>query len=182
MEYTLWQRGLRKFDRIMSKIETFLAVACITLCGFLILFGILNRVLIKMPLRWTEEACRMLLILTIFTAQPIVTREWAHLKLAFLSEALKGRKAARVLETIADISLVVIFAVIFWLFGTYTISAMEYHQVSPAMGYPMWVMYGICTLAFLDTVIRAVMVTIDDNFSKKKLFPRRGEDDDYAVT
>lgn len=176
MEYTSVERGLRKFDRIMSKIETFVAVMCITVCGLLILFGILNRVIFKMPLRWTEEACRMLLILTIFTAQPIVTRERAHLKLPFLAEILKGKRGAKVLESIADVSLVIIFAVIFWLFFTYTISSMEYNQVSPAMGYPMWIMYGISSLAFLDTVIRAVMVTWDDNFSKKKLFPRSGED------
>jgi len=176
MQYTAFERGLMKFDRVLSKLETLLAVGCITLCGAIFLFSILNRLFFKIPLRWTEEACRMLLILTIFTAQPIVTRERSHLKLAFLAEAFRGKKAEKILEFISDFSLVVIFAVIFWLFLQYTLNSMKFTQLSPAMGYPMWWIYGICTLAFLDTTLRAVMVCWDDHFSKRRLFPRSGEE------
>lgn len=179
MEYTPLERAIRKFDKIMSKIETFLAVSCITLCGAILLFSILNRLFFKIPLRWTEEACRMLLILTIFTAQPIVTRERSHLKLAFLSEVFKGKKIEKVLDTISDISVVAIFLTIFVLFFRYTLTSMKFTQLSPAMGYPMWALYGICTLTFLDTLIRAVMVCWDDHFAKKKLLPRGG--DDFSV-
>ena len=121
----------------------------------------------------------MLLILTIFSAQPIVTRERSHLKLAFLSEMFKGKKIEKVLDFISDLSVVVIFVTIFVLFFRYTLTSMKFTQLSPAMGYPMWVMYGICTLTFLDSTIRAIMVCWDDHFAKRKLFPRGG--DDFSV-
>lgn len=176
MEYTPIERALRGYDRIMSKVETFLAVGCISLCGCIFLFTILNRLIFKMPLRWVEEACRMLLVLTVFSAQPIVIRERSQLKLAFLAEVLKGKPAEKVLGTICDLSLVAVFAVVFYLFLQYTLKTIAFPQYSPAMGYPMWVMYGLCTLTFLDSTIRALMVCWDDNFSKKKLFPKGGED------
>ncbi len=179
MNYTPLERAFRKFDKGMSKFETFLSVSCITVCGIILLFSILNRLFFSIPLRWTEEACRMLLILTIFTAQPIVTRERSHLKLAFLSEMCKGKTAEKVLNFISDFSVFVIFLTIFVLFLQHTLKSMRYTQLSPAMGYPMWVLYGICTLTFLDSAIRAIMVCWDDYFSKKKLFPKGG--DDFSV-
>ncbi|MPN35034.1 hypothetical protein SDC9_182528 [bioreactor metagenome] len=179
MNYNAFERTLRRFDKAMSKIETFLAVGCISLCGLILLFSILNRLFFKIPLRWTEEACRMLLILTIFTTQPIVTRERSHLKLAFLSEMFKGKKAEKVLDFISDISVLAIFLTIFLLFLRYTLSSMKFTQLSPAMGYPMWILYGICTLTFLDSTVRAIMVCWDDYFAKRKLFPRGG--DDFSV-
>ena len=176
MEYTFVERVLRGYDRVMSKVETALSVGSISLCGCIFLFTILNRLFFKMPLRWVEEACRMLLVLTVFSAQPVIIRERSQLKLAFLAEVLKGKKAEKVLGTICDLSLMAVFAVIFVLFLQYTIKTIEFPQYSPAMGYPMWVMYGICTLTFLDSAIRALMVCWDDNFSKKKLFPKGGEE------
>lgn len=179
MNYNAFERAFRKFDKGMSKIETFLSVGCISACGIILLFSILNRLLFKIPLRWTEEACRMLLILTIFTAQPIVVRARSHLKLAFLSEMFKGKKAEKVLDFISDFSIIVIFLTIFVLFLRYTLTSMQYTQLSPAMGYPMWVLYGICTLTFLDATIRAIMVCWDDYFAKRKLFPKGV--DDFSV-
>lgn len=179
MNYNAFERAFRKFDKGMSKFETFLSVGCISACGIILLFSILNRLFFNIPLRWTEEACRMLLILTIFTAQPIVTRERSHLKLAFLSEMFKGKKAEKVLDFISDFSVLAIFLTIFLLFLQYTLMSMRYTQLSPAMGYPMWVLYGICTLTFLDSTIRAIMVCWDDYFAKRKLFPKGG--DDFSV-
>lgn len=179
MNYNKFERILKGFDKGMSKFETVFAVGCITLCGFILIFGILNRLFFKIPVRWTEEASRMLLILTIFGAQPIVCRERAHLKLAFLSETAKNRIVKKLLSIISDFSLVVIFFIIFVLFLQYTLNAMEYTQLSPAMGYPMWVMYGLCTLTLLDATVRSIMVFWDDNFAKKKLFQSSG--DDFSV-
>lgn len=179
-KFNLFERFLRRFDVIMSKIETFLSVGSISLCGAILLFSILNRALFKIPLRWTEEACRMLMIISIFSAQPIVTREKAHLKLAFLSEMLKGKKGEKIIEAIADASIFVIFTFIFVLFFKYTISATKYNQVSPAMGYPMWILYAYFTLTFFDTAIRAAMVFWDDYISKKNLFTHG--DDEFTTT
>ncbi len=179
-EFNLFERFLRSFDAVLSKIETFLSVGSISLCGVILLFSILNRVLFKIPLRWTEEACRMLMIISIFSSQPIVTRERAHLKLAFLSEMLKGKKGEKIIDAIADASIIVIFTVVSILFFRYTISSSKYNQVSPAMGYPMWVLYGYLTLTLLDTTVRAIMVFWDDYFSKKKLFTH--SDDEFTTT
>lgn len=179
MKYNLFERIAQKIDKILCKIETVVSVGCITLCGAILLFGIINRLIFKIPLRWTEEACRMLLILTVFSAQPIITRESAHLKLAFLSEMLSGKKSAKVLDFISDASVFAIFAVVFYLFLNYTISLSHYNQTSPAMGYPMWVLYAILSLMLFDTLLRALMVLWDNYFSKKKLFTHG--DDDFSV-
>ena len=96
--YNAIERVVRYMDRVLSKIETFFSVGTTVACGLLLLFGILNRVVFKIPLRWTEEASRLLLILMVFTSLPIVTRERAHLKLAFLSETVKNKKVVTVLN------------------------------------------------------------------------------------
>lgn len=179
MNYNKCERILRGFDKGMAKFETAFSVGCITLCGFILIFGILNRLIFKIPLRWTEEASRMLLILTIFGAQPIVCRERAHLKLAFLSETVKSPVLKKILNVLSDGSIVAIFLVLFVLFLQYTLNAMKYTQLSPAMGYPMWVMYGLCTLTLLDATVRSIMVFWDDNFAKKKLFQSSG--DEFSV-
>ena len=51
--------------------------------------------------------------------------------------------------------------------------------LSPAMGYPMWVLYAILSLMLLDTLFRALLVIWDKYFSKKNLFAHG--DDDFSV-
>ncbi len=178
--YNAIERAVRCVDRVLSKIETFLSVGTTIVCGLLLLFGILNRVVFEIPLRWTEEASRLLLILMVFTSLPIVTRERAHLKLAFLSETLKNKKAVNVLNFIADASLIIIFSFIFVLFFKYAKDAQKFGIVSASMGFKMWILYGFCSLTFLDTALRAAMVVWDDFFSKKRLIPRGN--DDFSTT
>lgn len=178
--YNAIERVMRFIDRVLSKTETFLSVGTTITCGLLLLFGILNRVVFKIPLRWTEEASRLLLILMVFTSLPIVTRERAHLKLAFLSETVKNKKVVTVLNFLADVSLIIIFAFISVLFFRYAVDAQKFGIVSPSMGFEMWILYGFCSLTFLDTTIRAFMVVWDDFFSKKTLLPRGN--DDFSTT
>lgn len=179
MKNNLFERIIQKIDKILCKVETGVSVGCVSLCGAILLFSILNRLIFKIPLRWTEEACRMLLILTVFTAQPIITREAAHLKLAILSEMLQGKKSAKVIEFISDLSVVVIYVLICYLFTAYTIDQTRFNQRSPAMGYPMWVMYGIISLTLLDTVFRSILVIWDKYIAKNQLLSHGN--DDFSV-
>lgn len=179
-KYNLIERFFRKLDKILCKIEDACAVGTLSVCGVLLLFGILNRVIFKMPLRWTEEACRILLVLMVFSTQPIVTRSRAHLKLAFLSEIIKNEKVVKAIEFIGDLALVAAMTAILILFGKYTINTSHTTLKSASMGYPMWALYGLCTLTFLDATLRSIMVLWDDYFSKKSLFPKG--DDDFSTT
>lgn len=175
-EYNIIERIFRWIDRVLLKYEKFITVFSISFCGLLLLFGVLNREIFKFPLRWTEEATRTLLVIMIFTAQPVICRERAHLKMAVLSEMLEGRKSGWFVDMLGDLALAATYVLLFILWLKYTLKTAAFPQTSPALGYPMWILYALCTLSFALAMLRTLMVTWDDYFSKKSLFPKTGED------
>lgn len=71
------------------------------------------RYFLNMPLGWTEELARYLLIITAFLGLPVVTRRGEHIAIEMLSNRLPDT-ARRWLLIASEISLIVIVAILAW--------------------------------------------------------------------
>lgn len=71
------------------------------------------RYFLNMPLGWTEELARYLLIATTFLGLPVVTRRGEHIAIEILSDALPAAPR-RLLLTLGEVILIVIVAVLLW--------------------------------------------------------------------
>lgn len=175
--YTPFERFARKLDRVLSKIEDIVSIVCFTVIAGLVIFGILTRVALHIPCNWSEETCRILMIIVVYTGLSIVTRERANLRLSMLADALaKTKYGTKIANFGADLLLLITLALLTVLFVSLTQQTKAFGQVSPALGYPMWWVYAYVTFCFGLTSLRQLMVMWDDYFSKKSLFPKSGED------
>lgn len=91
-------------------------------CGLLLAFWALGgvvfaqfffRYFLNMPLGWTEELARYLLIATAFLGLPVVTRAGEHIAIEILADALPG-PAKRLLLILGELVLITIVAILAW--------------------------------------------------------------------
>ena len=78
------------FFRILEAIVTFLLIS-VTVC---VLVQVFARFVIKVPIPWTEELARYLLIMTCFLGGAIVSERGEHLGAYFLRDRIKGKARA----------------------------------------------------------------------------------------
>lgn len=128
-------------DKI-SKWLCWLAIGICVLCGGLLfsvtILGVLFRYVFMAPLRWSEEAARMLLIWIIFFGGSIAVREGRHLSLDFFENILP-QMFKRIIELISIILGLVFLAIVLYTSYLMMIKIGKVSRLSVirvSMGYP----------------------------------------------
>ena len=142
----------RRIDEWLS----ILLLAAMTIVAFA---QVLCRFVLNLPLDWSEELARYLLIMLVYLSGVITVREESMLRVEIIDLILKGR-ARKVLSIVVQI-----VSCIFMLFvayqNTFTVrNAMSVKQTSPAIGIPMALLYGCECLLFLLMAIMFAFVSV----------------------
>ena len=147
---------MKTLNWLNKHFEEFLLTVCLLL---ILAVSFLQVVVRKIPginaLTWAEEFCRFMWIFSVFLSLPYCIKQGSLLRVEFLRSAAgpKGQKAfdlaadALVFLSMAGLAIASVGVVV----NRY-ISA----ELSPAMLFPMWVLYGLMLLCYIMGALRAL--------------------------
>ncbi len=110
-------------------------------------------------LTWAEELCRFAWIATVFLSLPYTIRNSNELRVTALIDALPDK-----LHNALNIAVDLVTAAMMGLLAYSSVSVLqrtvESGETSPAMMWPMWIMYLIVTIGFVLAVVRSVQMAV----------------------
>jgi TRAP-type C4-dicarboxylate transport system permease small subunit len=136
--------------------ETWVAITLLCLLGITVFYQFFTRYVLNDSAAWTEEIARYLLIGTVFVGACIGIVKNNHIHVDLLYRFLPP-KAGRSLATAVDVVRIV------FLGAAVVMTAQMMLRIGgnvrmTVINLPMNVVYGVCLLAFLVMLIRAVQL------------------------
>ncbi len=110
-------------------------------------------------LTWAEELCRFAWIATVFLSLPFTIRTSNMLRVSVLLDALPD-KAHNFLNILVDALTCAMMAVLAVNAVAVMTSIYESGETSPAMLFPMWIMYLIVVVGFILGFLRSIQMAI----------------------
>lgn len=110
-------------------------------------------------LTWPEELCRFTWIATVFLSLPYTIRTSNMLRVSVMIDALPY-KAHNALDVFVDIVTASMMGILAWESIAVLQRIYASGETSPAMGWPMWVMYLIVLVGFVLAVIRSIEMMV----------------------
>ncbi len=105
---------------------------------FFIFSQVVARFVLNMPLSWTEELSRHIMIWMAFLATSIAYRHGAHLSIDLLSSNLKPK--AKMYTSLAFLAIIIIFLIYMFTYGI-ELTQKTFRQNSSSLQYPMSYVY-----------------------------------------
>ena len=128
----------------------------------LVLMGVLQilfRFVLNFSLSWTEELSRYLFILMVYTGASLALKRKKHVRVELIDIYVKS-KIKRCIFIFNDIVMIWLLLLVGYAGLKISITTYEMEQLSPALGLPMYSVYGIIPLTFLFGACRAFQVLI----------------------
>lgn len=110
-------------------------------------------------LTWAEELCRFAWIATVFLSLPYTIRKSNILRVSVLIDALPPM-LHNALNIIVDIVTCAMMAILANASVAVLVRIMASGETSPAMLWPMWIMYLIVVIGFVAGALRSVQMAI----------------------
>ena len=147
---------MRVLKWLDDSFEEALLVVLLVLISCVELAQVLIRNVPFIPaLTWAEEFCRFCWIWSVFISLPYTIRKSSMLRVSVLADLLP-----RMIRRGANIAVDVITAACMLLLGWHSIivvkSIMTSGETTPAMLWPMWIIYSVLLLGFFGGTIRAL--------------------------
>ena len=117
-----------------------------------------------MSLTWSEELSRYLFVALIVLGINLAATDHLFVRIELIDGYLKG-KAQYVMDLIRK--AVAIYVSLIFMYSGYGLIEIGGYQISPAMGIPMSILYGIMFIGFILNCI-ALIVDTWEEFGKKK--------------
>ncbi len=135
-------RNYGKFGTVVNRsselLNRFISGLCLIFMAgmtFIVLLGVFFRYVLRMPLSWTEELSRYMMIWAASLAVSIGIKEKGHVGLTVLFDAVKSRAAKVVLETIVFLSTLA-FLLIMIYYSVQMVADAKW-QISQGLGITM---------------------------------------------
>ncbi len=143
---------IRIIDGINNGVKSIVSVM-LALLAVLVVLQVTTRFVINVPLAWTEEIARYLMIYIVFLGSGLATRHNQHIAIDFLVEVINHKNKAR-LQTV-----ILVISAVFFLILAYCgaqLTFMVIGQSTPTLQYSMaWAYAAIplgAVLMLLNTV------------------------------
>ena len=143
----------RFHERELTTLELII-IACVTMIQVIV-----RKVPWLTSLTWAEEFCRFMWIWSVFISLPYTIRMENMLRVGVLVDLLP-QAMKKIIGIIVD--LINMFCM--GLLGFYSFEVLENiytsHEFSPAMEWPMWIVYAVMLFGYVLATIRAFQVMI----------------------
>lgn len=128
--------------------EEYLMIFCLVAITAVMFIQVIIRRLPWIPaLKWAEEFCRFAWVWSVFLSLPYTIKHAGMLRVTVLADIMP-EGARRVLDVIADVTIIAAMGMLLYyaipLVGDRYLSG----ETSPAMNWPIWVMYFFMILGF----------------------------------
>ena len=119
---------------------------------------VLFRYVLELPLFWTEEAARFLMVFAVYVGCAIGIRRDAHMGFTFIVDH-SPRPVQFVMKLLQNLGILALNVYIIY-YGMQVVLRNTY-QVSPALQIPMWIVYAILPFAGVLACLQVIEKFID---------------------
>lgn len=149
-----------KFENILCGIEEIITISVFVVMLALMVFQVIFRYVLKLPLPWSEELIRYLFVITSFFGAAIASSERSHIEINLMETIINLTKDAKKRQVFTNISWLIadcISFVILVIFSYYSYGYLQRmlltQQKSSAMEMPVW---WIISAMFVGAVLMAI--------------------------
>lgn len=140
--------------------EEFFLVVILTLIACVELVQVIYRNLPFVDaLKWAEEFCRFCWIWSVFLSLPYTIRKGSMLRVNVLAEMLP-QAARKTVNILIDLINAAVMAILFVNAITVVKSIKASGESSPAMTWPMWIIYSVMLVGFGLGAARGVQMAV----------------------
>lgn len=139
---------LRTFDRVQTRIEEMLLLALLGSMLLVVFLGVINRFVINLPMSWSEELARYLMIWAAFVGASLGVKHATHITVDSLV-SIFSNKARGHISLVVNVACCIFCMWIFYIGFVFMEKLMMTGQVSPAMRAPIYYAYIAVPLGFL---------------------------------
>jgi TRAP-type C4-dicarboxylate transport system permease small subunit len=149
---------------VLSTIEKAASAALLAVLVATIFAQVLSRFVFNFPLAWSEEISRYSFIWLTMIAAPLCIRARANIRMDVAAKLLPPNGV--MLIELLSVALTLTLCIVLLVWG-YRILPVVSHQLSPAIGIPMYWVYGAIPIgAFL--MIIELLIALWDVFAKSR--------------
>lgn len=150
--------------------EVILVVLLVLISCIELIQVIFRNIGIVEALTWPEEFCRFCWIWSVFVSLPYTIRKGSMLRVNVIADMLPGalRKIINILVDLINGAVMVVLLCYSWGVVTGIKTSAE---TSPAMNWPMWIIYSIMLIGFCLGALRALQMAVIHvtHFGEKEL-------------
>jgi TRAP-type C4-dicarboxylate transport system permease small subunit len=150
------ERALNKVNAPVAKIGAELSGALLLLMVAIVLLQVGCRYVLNIPLSWTDEASRFMMIYMTYLCLPIVYLNDQNIAMTFITDKFKGKRIYSLFMIVAHIASLILFVI--WIYYGWIFYSTG-SVMADSVPIPMYVIY----------VIPPVMMTICCFFALQKL-------------
>ena len=151
------------FKKIQRANKAILGVGLLLMIGVVFLQTFCRFVIFK-SLTWSEELSRYLFVAVIALGINLAATDHLFVKIEIIDGYLKG-KAKYIINIIRKAAA--LFVSVIFMYSGFKLIEIGGYQISPAMGIPMSILYGIVFLGFVMNFLALVVDTWEE-FGKVK--------------
>jgi TRAP-type C4-dicarboxylate transport system permease small subunit len=157
---------MNKYIKFMDSVNNavkYILMFSLVVLAILVILQVTTRFVINIPLSWTEEIAKYLMIYIVFLGSGLAIRNNKHIAIDFLLEVVKPKSRERLEKAILWISAV--FAIILAYFGA-QLTWIVVDQSTPTLQYSMAWAYAAIPLGailMLLNIVVALMESKDPN-------------------
>ena len=150
--------------------ETFLVILLVLISCIELIQVIFRNVKFVEALTWPEEFCRYMWIWSVFLSLPFTIRKASMLRVSVLVDMLP-QTARKIMNIIVDLVNAAIMGLLFYFAIGVVNSVRLSGETSPAMTWPMWLVYTSMIIGFGLGAFRAVQMIVIHikHFNEKEL-------------
>ncbi|TLP47001.1 TRAP transporter small permease [Cohaesibacter sp. CAU 1516] len=105
------EKGLNRINSPIGKLGSWIGGSMLIVMTVIVLLQILFRYVLNMPLSWTDEASRFLMIYMVYLCLPIIYLQDKNIAMTFLLDALNGLRIKHLLMILIHCLAILTFLV-----------------------------------------------------------------------
>lgn len=150
---------IRTIDKLNSVVKYLVAFFLVTL-SVLVILQVTTRFIINIPLSWTEELAKYLMIYIVFLGSGLAFRHNQHIAIDFLLEISSAKTRERLERLVLWMSA--IFCIVLAYYGA-QLTYLVIDQSTPTLQYSMAWAYGAIPIGSIVMFLNIIAALIDRN-------------------
>lgn len=150
--------------------ETFLVILLVLITCVSLIQVIIRNIPWVPSLKWAEEFCRFMWIWSVFLSLPYTIRKGSMLRVSVLLD-LFPQAVRKTISIVVDIITTACMALLAYYSTDVVADILASGETSPAMLWPMWIVYSVMLIGFALGTLRGVQQAAIHiiNFNEKEL-------------
>ncbi|KYG29470.1 TRAP transporter small permease [Alkalihalobacillus trypoxylicola] len=148
---------LKFIDRLNTSIK-YIVSGMLLVLAILVFLQVITRFVINVPLSWTEEIARYLMVYIVFLGSGLAMRAQQHIAIDFLLDVISAKNKKRLTYFILWVCVAFFSLLVF--FGTH-LTLLVMSQSTPTLQYSMAFAYAAVPIGSSVMLLNAIAVLID---------------------